>query len=601
MAPPRSGSLKSNSLKSRSSSHRSTNRSSGYGGSADIYGSKFLITLNYGGLGYRMFEQLSTESDKVLQVDAANNITETKGSIKIRSTRLAIEMKSRGVGKGDIIIISSKTHAHQTIVLIAALFIGAIICPIPPEFSFKECLEIMKKIKPKMCFCDSRTVSQIERILQTLKMTSEVVNFGNQIAGTTHFSKLFPFREDTNFQPYFIENVEKEVAFVMPTQGTTGEPKLVCVSHHNIFLQMFNLMEIFDNPSKVISFLPLSWITQTILACTSIEYGVTRIMTTCFNERGACKMIHDFVIDHAVLGTELALRLIENVAVKDYNLACLKCILVGVVNTSLEDMMLMRKTLPNVKFLQSYVVTEAGIISGVPASEYEIALQKPTSVGRLLKNSRIKILDTETHLPLGPNETGELYFYGDGIMLGYFKDNTRTMTSLEKGYFKTGDLAKYDDIGWIYLEGRIEDIIYFDKIIPKPLEESFVSHPYVYDAVVIGNSMELIACIEKKPDNRVLTSNHLMAYFARKQPNYHRLITSVIFFNEFPRTDAGTIKKRLLREQLLKVKLEYTTSLASITTFNASSSAWEGSTSLKSAVSIKQSLTETKDEIKKKN
>lgn len=70
-----------------------------------------------------------------------------------------------------------------------------------------------------MCFCDSRTVSQIDRILLTLNITSEVVSFGDEVSGTTKFVKLFPFKEDTNFKPFFVENPNKEVAFIVPTQG----------------------------------------------------------------------------------------------------------------------------------------------------------------------------------------------------------------------------------------------------------------------------------------------------------------------------------------------------------------------------------------------
>lgn len=222
--------------------------------------------------------------------------------------------------------------------------------------------------------------------------------------------------------------------------GTCDEPKLVCLSHHNIYLQCFNFMEMLENPSKVISFFPLSWITQTIIACSSLEFGVTRIMAPTFNERTACKMIHDFVIDVAVLGTVLALRLTGNVAVKvrlllhrlmslealhetmcmfkDFNLSCLKCAVVGVVNTSKNDLTQMRRGLPNVKFIQVYSLTETGLVAAVPAANYSEALERPTAVGKLLRNCKVKILDPETKQSVGPGQIGELYFHGDGLMLG---------------------------------------------------------------------------------------------------------------------------------------------------------------------------------------
>ncbi|KAL1518364.1 hypothetical protein ABEB36_001999 [Hypothenemus hampei] len=520
---------------------------------------------NYGGLGNRFFEQLSTESDKVLQVDTINNITETKKAVKMRSTRLAIEMRARGVGRNDIILILSKTHAHQTIVLVATLFLGAIVCPISPDSPFKECLELVKKLKPKMCFCDSRTASQVDRILLNLNLTSEIVNFGDQVSGTTQFCKLFPFKEDQHFKPYYIEHPQKEVAFIIPTQGTCNDPKLVCLSHHNIYLQSLNYIQLFDKPSKVISFFPLSWMIQAVITCASLEYGVTIIMAPTFNERLACKMIHDFVIDVAVLGTELAMRITGNVAIKDFNLTCLKFVLLGVVNTSKEVIAYMRQALPNVKFLQIYSLTETGLVAAVPYSDYSAAIEKPSSVGKLLRNCKIKILDMDTKQPVTTGEVGELYYYGDGLMLGYFKDNAATIAAIEKGYFKTGDLAKYDDDAWIYLEGRIEDVFYQNghRVIPKPVEECIASHPQIYDACLIGNQSELIICIQKKLDSR-LTIDNVMMFLSKQLPEFATRITQIIFLDEFPRTSAGNIKKQLLREQILKVKIEYTNSLASI-------------------------------------
>ncbi|CAG9771783.1 unnamed protein product [Ceutorhynchus assimilis] len=535
-------------------------------GTADVSGSRIIIPTTYGGLGIRFFEQLSTDADKILQVDTINNITETRGSVKTRAVRLAIEMTERGVAKNDIILISSKTHAHQTIVLVAALFLGAIVCPISPESPSKECRELVKKLKPKMAFCDGRTVSQIDKVLTTLEITCEIVCFGNEMLGVTQFCKLFPLKEEPDFQPIFIDNPHKEVAFIVPTQGTCADPKLVCLSHHNIYFQCLHFMEICGDPTKVVSFFPLSWLTQTILACSSLEFGMTTIMATSFNERSACKMIHDFRIDCAILGTELALRLCGNVAVNDFNLDCLKCVLVGIVSTTKEDFAFMRQVLPKVKFLQIYSLTETGFITAVSSLNYVEALEKSNSVGKLLKNCKVKILDAETKQPVGADNVGELYYYGDGLMLGYFKDTAATIAQIDKRYFRTGDLACYDADGWLYLEGRIDDVFALEgqPFIPTKLEHCIVAHPQIHDAAVIGNQTELVLCVQKKPESKVNYDN-LMMYLFRKMPEFNNLISKIVFMDELPRTSVGNIKKRLLRDQFLQVKLEYTTSLASIT------------------------------------
>ncbi|XP_060519527.1 luciferin 4-monooxygenase-like isoform X2 [Cylas formicarius] len=482
-------------------------------GSFDLRGSKLGLPLSYGGLGNKYYDQLVMEPDKILQVDLVNNITETRGSVRSRSIQVAVEMRDRGVRLNDIILISSRSHAHQTIVVLATLFLGAIVAPLNPDSPYRECLELVRKLKPRMCFCDSRTVSQIERILATLNIVCDVVNFGNDHAGTIQFCKLFPYREPDWFKPVFIDRPENEVAFILPTQGTCAEPKLTCLSHHNVYTQTCLFMEIFDRPSKVISFFPLSWIVQTVLCCASFDYGVLRILPGSFNERSACKLIQDFVVDTAILGTDLTLKLIENVAIRDYNLDCLKCALVGVVSTTRSDLHHMRRLLPDVKLLQVYFTTETGFITAVSSANYAAALSKPGSVGRILHNGKIKILALKSRERVGPHEYGELYFSGDGVMLGYFKDNSATLTTMEKGYFKSGDVAQYDDDGWLYLRGRVDDIIHVSAdnfYFPVAIEDVILSHPTVCDAAVIGNAAELIACVQKKSES-TLTADKLMS------------------------------------------------------------------------------------------
>ncbi|XP_076263003.1 uncharacterized protein LOC143197994 [Rhynchophorus ferrugineus] len=539
-------------------------KSSSLKGSLDSSRTKQIISLSYGGLGYKFFDELSAHADKVLQVDTINNVTETRGSVKIRAVQLAVEMKQRVVNPNDIVLIMSKTHANQTVAVLATLFLGAIVAAISPDTPLKDCLEIIKKLRPKMCFCDTRIVSQIERILDTISYGCEIVNFGSEVAGTTQFCKLISFKQEPEFKPIYIENPNKEVAFILSTLGTTGDPKLVCLSHHNIYTQCIKFVEIFENASKIISFFPLSWITQTVILCFSINFGITVIMASNFNERTACKMIHDFLIDVAIFGTELAMRFVGNVAIKDYNIKCLKYVLIGVVNTSKDDIAYMRKSLPDVKFLQLYTLTETGCISAVTPSNYVTEPHKNTSVGKLLMNCKIKIIDIETGQLLGPNQFGELYFSGDGLMLGYFKDNSATMASMDKGYFKTGDLVRYDEEGWIYFGGRIDEMIVINNVrcTSTQLENDILAHPLIHDVVILSDQQEIVACIEKKPDS-VLTHENLQNFMINHVP-HHEVITRILFFDELPRTIAGNVKKNELRNKILKVKIEYTRSLASI-------------------------------------
>ncbi|KAG5893796.1 hypothetical protein JTB14_005461 [Gonioctena quinquepunctata] len=552
---------RSNSSSSGSRLYRSRSKSS----SSELQGSRVSVFQDYGGLGRRYYDKLGDELDSILQVDVVSTITESKGSVRGRAIKLALEMRDRGIVDNDIIAIISRNHADQTIAVLATLFLGAIVAPLDPQFSQRECLDLIRKLNPKMCFTDSRTISQVEQVVNMLKYSTDIVNFSEHSSGVSQFHTMLNHKEDENFRPTFVEDAWKAVAFILPTQGTTDEPKLICLSHNNIYVQTMIFQDIFDYPDKVISFFPLSWLLQTVLTCASFESPVIRILPGPFAQRSACKIIQDFRIGYAIFGTDYAMQLVDHAAIKDYDMSHLKCMMIGTVNTTKYDVKTLKTLMPHVKFLQNYCLTETGCIAATKFRNHNFSLEKPLSVGTLSMNCKIRIVDVNTKQILGPDEYGEIYFHGDGLMLGYFKDPDRTLESMEKGFFKTGDRGKYDENGWLYVSGRIEDLVIKDDyiIVPTELEDVILTHPLVTDVCVIGNEKELVAIVKRK-GNAELTADKIQKYICEKSCEFTP--AKVVFLDHFPRTTIGNVKKRLLRKEYLEVTIKYTSSLASITT-----------------------------------
>lgn len=251
----------------------------------------------------------------MFKVDIIHNITETRGSVRIRGVKLALEMSQRGINQNDIVVIYSASQADQTIVVLATLFLGAIVAPLDPLFDFKDICQLMKKLKPKLIFSDTRMFGQVEKILINLSLNVQVINFGRGGNGNNYF-KFITYGDEDAFQPVYVEDSKKSVAFIMPTQGTTGPPKLVCLSHHNIYIQTLIFIDIFDNPDKILSFFPLSMLIQTILVCVTFESTTTLFLPGSFTERNACKFIFDYQITHATLGTNYAMKVVHSFALK---------------------------------------------------------------------------------------------------------------------------------------------------------------------------------------------------------------------------------------------------------------------------------------------
>lgn len=167
----------------------------------------------------------------------------------------------------------------------------------------------------------------------------------------------------------------------------------------------------------VLSFFPLAWFMQVYLTCMAFEYTVLRILPGTCNERTACKLIHDYRIDCAFLGSYFAMKLVDNVALKDFDLSCLKTMIIGCISTNLYNTNRLTSLLKKVKFIQIYGATETGCIAACFVSNYSEFLEKTEAVGKIVQNCKVKLVDRETREALGPDECGELIVTGDGLML----------------------------------------------------------------------------------------------------------------------------------------------------------------------------------------
>jgi len=178
-------------------------------------------------------------------------------------------------------------------------------------------------------------------------------------------------------------------------------------------------------------------------------------------------------------------------------------------------------------------------------------IHKVGAIGKPGYNWEAKIVD-ENGNPVPQGEIGELAVKGPGIMKCYYKDPKATEAVLKDGWLLTGDMARMDEDGFIYLVDRKKDVIISggENIYPVQVEDFLRSHDGIKDAAVIGLPDRRLgeiaaAIIEPKPGVN-LTEQEIME-FCRKLPRYKR--PRVIIFDKVPRNPTGKIEKPLLREK----------------------------------------------------
>jgi long-chain acyl-CoA synthetase len=155
---------------------------------------------------------------------------------------------------------------------------------------------------------------------------------------------------------------------------------------------------------------------------------------------------------------------------------------------------------------------------------------------------------------LPPGEVGELLLKGPNIMLGYYGRETETAETLRNGWLHTGDLAKKDEDGYVYIVDRKKDMVIVSglNVYPREVEEALYKHPKVRDAAVIGAPDDLrgekvIAYIVPK-EGEEIHSKEILRWLKERLAAY-KIPRHIEFREDLPRNSTGKIMKRMLREE----------------------------------------------------
>jgi acyl-CoA synthetase (AMP-forming)/AMP-acid ligase II len=160
-------------------------------------------------------------------------------------------------------------------------------------------------------------------------------------------------------------------------------------------------------------------------------------------------------------------------------------------------------------------------------------------------------------------EIGELVVKGNGVMKGYYKNPEKTSETVKNGWLYTGDIAKMDEEGFIYLVDRKKDVIISggENVYPVEVEDTLRYHPKVFDVGVIGlpdtRLVEIVTAVITPKPGETLTKEEINAFCEQNLPRYKR--PRHIIFDAVPRNPSGKIEKPKMREKYAGVKESFKT------------------------------------------
>jgi acyl-CoA synthetase (AMP-forming)/AMP-acid ligase II len=262
------------------------------------------------------------------------------------------------------------------------------------------------------------------------------------------------------------------------------------------------------------------------------------------------RILQEHRVTRAYLVPPIVLALAKHPMVDKYDLSALQLVVSGAapLDAGLERAAAGR--------LDTMVVQGWGLTETSPVLTSSIGAplgSRPGSVGTLLPNTELRVVDPATGADLGRNETGELVARGPQVMKGYLNAPEATAEMLEPdGWLHTGDLGHVDDDGYVFVVDRVKELIKYKglQVAPAELEAVLLAHPEVADAAVVRSPDEEAGEVPKAfvVARSPLAAAEVMAFVAERVAP-HKRVRKVEFVDEIPKAPSGKILRRVLLDR----------------------------------------------------
>ena len=420
---------------------------------------------------------------------------------------LATKLREMGVQKGDRVALAMRNTPEWPVIFFAAVSIGAILVPLNAWWTGRELDYGLRDSGSKILFLDGERFARLQKRLPDLPdlqrtivsrwdsdLPEGVDKLEDLIGAPNDWASLsdVPLPADPTLGP-------EDDATIFYTSGTTGSPKGALGTHRNLTTNIMSggygaarsylrrgEMPPEPQPKTGLLVIPLFHVT----ACSAslmgtVAAGNTVVFMRKWDPVEAMEIIQREKVNLTGGVPTIAWQILEHPDRHKYDLSSLEAIAYGGA--------------PSAPELVKRIYTEFGALPGngwgmtetmatVTSHSSEDYLNRPTSAGPPVPVADLKIMDPEGERELPVGEVGELWAKGPMIVKGYWNKPEETAQFFRDGWVRTGDLAKLDEEGFLYIVDRAKDMIIRggENIYSSEVEDVLYAHPAVTDCALIG-------------------------------------------------------------------------------------------------------------------
>lgn len=458
-----------------------------------------------------------------------------------RANRLANALLEQGIKKGDRVAILFYNSPEFVESCFAVLKAGAVVVPLNFRLAGPELADMISDSDAAMLIYDAEFSQVISLIRPKLHSIRNYVAYHGDL-----------IEASSSEEPGVSVGMDDGCA-IFYTGGTSGFPKGAYKTHSNeLWVAVGSLASVRQSYDDVVLAVAPLFHTATweVLALPTLWLGNTLVVAKAFEPARIVEVIQKERVTITLLIPTMATAIWGLPDIAKHDLSSLR---IYVSAGAVMPGELKRKILaylPDVKFLDCYGSTEGGWITNLSP---ESAARKDACQG--LPTFRARIVDEDGH-DITRGEVGEVIVQSPAIMKEYYNTPEETQKAIKAGWFHTGDLARLDEEGYVYIVDRKKDMMISggENIYSAEVERVICSHPKVLEAAVVGLPHEkwgeqVTAAVVLKPGEE-MTESEVIA-FCRQSIAGYKCPKRVLFDSQpLPRTPLGKISKKALREQL---------------------------------------------------
>ncbi len=484
--------------------------------------------------------------DRIALCDMNNEFTFRQ--VKEQSERAAGFFQALGLKKGDPAAIMSQNSFDFVFSFFGILKAGGVAVPVNHKLTATEVNYILKDSGAVLFLFDGSlkaVADGLTRDIKKISMDTKTQNYvflGDAMADAPEFKKI---------------NIEDDnLAEILYTSGTTGNPKGCLHTHKTVIAAGITGIKAIDlnETDKMLIAMPIwhssplnNWFMGTnIVAGTNViirEYHPLHFLEAI--EKRSCTAYFGAPISYI-----LPLQMIKNFS--EFNLGSMKAWIYGGGPIAPETVKKLVANYKSDRFYQVYGMTEAG-----PSGTALLPEDHENHAGSIgkhpLPGAEIKVMkDTETRAERG--ETGEIWLKAGSMMQGYLNKPQENKKAFFDGWYRTGDIARIDEHGYLFIVDRIKDMIVTggENVYSKEVEDKIMENDKVAEAAVIGVAHkdwgETVQAVIVPAKNAKITAEDLSNFLKTRLAKF-KIPRKYHFTTELPHTPSGKVMKFKLRQE----------------------------------------------------